>query len=356
MGVIRPKAFNRRGRGRIGVAICGATGSVGQRFVQLLVEHPWFEVRALCASAARSGQTYGDSVRWVQNTPIPGSLGELGLTTWEALDLEQTPLVFSALPGEAAGPAETDLAARGFWVVSNAASHRMDPEVPLMVPEINVDHLALVEGQRGPGAIVAGPNCSTAGLVLALAPLDRKFGLQEVSVVTMQAHSGAGLPGVLGELAEGNVLPWISGEEDKLESEPQKILGSLHGSSVKPVGIAMSASCFRVPVVDGHTIATTVRLAKKATHDELLAAWEEFPASDLPSAPGSPVVYLADEQAPNPKQHKAMNHGMSTVIGRLRPCPLLGWKFALLSHNTLRGAAGGAILIAEALVRENSGL
>ena len=291
----------------------------------------------------------------VQDTPVPESLAGLGLTTWEELDLERTPLVFCALPSSAAGPAEKALAARGFWVVSNAASHRMEADVPLMVPEINADHLGLVDGQKGPGVIVAGPNCSTAGLVLALAPLERQFGLAEVSVVTMQAHSGAGLPGTLGEIAEDNVLPLIPGEEDKLENEPQKILGSLHGGRIEPALIRISASCYRVPVVDGHTIAATVRLREKASFEDVRAAWQGFAPLDLPSSPAQPVVYLEEEQAPNPKQHKALQHGMSTVVGRLRPCPLLGWKFALLSHNTLRGAAGGAILIAECLVQKGVG-
>ena len=352
MGIVRPKAFERPGGERIGVAILGATGSVGQRFVQLLEGHPWFEVRALCASESRVGQAYAASVRWVQDTPVPGALGAIKLSTLGGLDLGSTPLVFSALPSEAADPAEKELAARGFWVVSNASSHRMRPDVPLLVPEINRDHLALIDRQAGPGVIVCGPNCSTAGLVLALAPLERSFGLEAASVVTMQAHSGAGLPGTLGEIAEDNVLPWIPGEEDKLETEPAKILGDLDRGKIEAAPVRVSANCFRVPVRDGHTVAASVQLRNDAKHGDILRAWETFPGLDLPSAPVNPVVYLTEKQAPNPKQHRALGHGMPTLVGQLRPCDLLGWKFSLLSHNTLRGAAGGAILIGECLVEK----
>ncbi len=259
----------------------------------------------------------------------------------EALSLQETPLVFCALPSEAAAIYEKELASRGFWIVSNAGAHRMHPAVPLMVPEINGPHLGLVEEQNGPGAIVAGPNCSAAGLVLALAPLQRVLGLHSVSVVTMQAHSGAGLPGVLGEIALDNVMPWIPGEEAKLESEPLKIIGA---------DFVISATCNRVSVVNGHTESVSVRFQRDVSAEEILAAWRDFAALDLPSAPKRPVVYLEEDNAPNPKSHVDLHGGMATIVGRLRPCPVMGWKFTLLSHNTLRGAAGGAILIAEQLV------
>ncbi|HRV81540.1 MAG TPA: aspartate-semialdehyde dehydrogenase, partial [Planctomycetota bacterium] len=313
--------------------------------------HPWMEVRALCASEGRGERAYGDTVAWAQDTPIPALSAALRLRDPGQLDPKETPLVFSALPGSLAGPIETALAQRGFWVVSNAASHRMDANVPLLVPEVNRAHLELLRAQPGPGAILNGPNCSTAGLVLALAPLAQRFGLATVLVTTLQAHSGAGLPGVLGPLANRNVLPRIEGEEDKLETEPRKILGALSNGQVEPLEFAISAMCNRVDVLDGHTECVSVGLQREASFEQIQQAWSQLPGLDLPSAPKHPARYLADPQSPNPVQHKNLDHGMSVVIGQLRPCPVLDWKFTLLSHNTLRGAAGGAILIAEIAIR-----
>ncbi len=351
MSPVRPPAWDTDAPMPRGVALVGATGSVGQRFVERLEGHPWFRLEAVAASAARRGQRYGASVDWYLPSALPERVGALPLITWEELDLERTPLVFSALPSGAARVVEPELARRGFWVVTNASAHRMEVQVPLLVPEVNRAHLDLLRTQAGPGALVAGPNCSTAGLVLALAPLQRRFGLEAVLVTTMQAHSGAGLPGVLGPLAEANVLPHIAGEEDKLESEPNKILGTWVGDRIEPLAFPISATCNRVPVVDGHTECVSVRLTRRAGFEELLAAWREFPGLDLPSAPAAPVEVLLEDLAPNPKEHVQRHGGMCTLIGQVRPCPVLDWKFTLLSHNTLRGAAGGAILIGESCVR-----
>ncbi len=355
MSLVRPEAWKRIGSEACGVAVLGATGSVGQRFVQLLGDHPWFSLQAVCASAGKRGQPYGQAAHWYLPTPQSAQAAALELQTWQDLDPTRTPLVFSALPTKAAQEVEPELAKRGFWVVSNAAAYRMHPQVPLVVPEINADHLELVREQEGPGAIIAGPNCSSAGLVLALAPLQRRFGLRAVMVTTLQAQSGAGLPGVLGPLAEGNVLPHIPGEEDKLESEPLKILGSYASGGIQPVEFAISATCNRVAVVDGHTECVSVQLETPAALPDLVAAWEQFPRLALPSAPESPVCLVRGEQAPNPREHALLTGGMSTLVGRVRPCAVLDWKFTLLSHNTLRGAAGGALLIGEALVSHRFG-
>ena len=347
MTVIHPSAWQRIPKERCGVAVLGSTGSVGQRFVEQLHEHPWFAIRALCASAARKGQAYGAVAPWCQQSELPSSAAEIVLREWHELEVEETPLVFSALPTEIAREVEPALAQRGFFVVSNASAYRMDPRVPLVVPEVNEAHLDLIEHQDGPGALVAGPNCSTAGLVLALAPLEQTFGLDAVLVTTLQAHSGAGLPGVLGPIAEGNVLPRIQGEEEKLESEPKKIMGRLLESRIEPIDFPISATCNRVPVFDGHTECVSLRLRRAASREELLQAWAAWPGLDAPTAPEHPVVYLDDPLAPNPQTHVERFGGMSTLVGQLRPCPVLEWKFTLLSHNTLRGAAAGALLIAE---------
>jgi len=341
------------GAKRIPVAVLGATGSVGQRFVQLLADHPWFELAALAASERRAGERYGDAVRWVLDAPLPAAAAATLLC--EATPAIDVPLVFSALSADVAGPIEEAFARAGKLVVSNASSHRMRRDVPLLVPEVNADHLALLERQDYPqgGGIVTNPNCSTIGLALALAPLERRFGVRGLHVVTLQAISGAGL-GLPGMDLVDNVVPFIGGEEEKLASETRKILGRLQGGEVRESEVVVSAQCNRVPVLDGHTECVSLRLARPATRDELLAAWREFRAEPqelaLPSAPARPVVYLDDPAAPQPRKHRDLERGMATVVGRLQPCPLHDWRFVLLSHNTLRGAAGGALLAAELAV------
>jgi aspartate-semialdehyde dehydrogenase len=343
---------------KLGVAVLGATGSVGQRFVQLLADHPWFELRALAASDRNAGRSYGEAVRWVQDAPLPPGVGKIELIAAHAPDTLRSELgvdiAFSALDAAVAGPIEAAFREAGCLVVTNAAPHRMDADVPLVVPEVNPGHLDLLVGRIARGAIVANPNCSTIGLVLALAPLARAFGVRRAHVVTLQALSGAGVPGVASMEILDNVVPFIAGEEEKLASETRKILGELEGRRLTPAEVVVSAQCNRVPVLDGHTECVSVELGTEVTGEEILAAWSEFRSEpqerSLPSAPERPVVYLDDPAAPQPRKHRDLGSGMTCSIGRLSPCPVLGWKFVCLSHNTLRGAAGGALLTAELAV------
>jgi len=334
---------------RVPVAILGATGTVGQRFVQLLDDHPWFRIVALCASERSAGRQYGEAVRWYLPGVVPESVRHLRLDTPRP-DLDAR-LVFSALSTHAAGPIESAFAEAGHVVVTNASPHRMDADVPLIVPEVNASHLDLVSERVGHGMILANPNCSTIGLALALKPLEDAFGLRCCHVTTLQALSGAGLPGVPASAIADNVLPYIAGEEEKLEREPKKILGRLEGNAIVEHGLVLSAQCTRVGVRDGHTELVSVELERDASASELIEAWTTFRAEPqelrLPSAPLRPTLYLEDEDAPQPRLHRDLERGMACSIGRLRPCPLLGWKFVTLSHNTLRGAAGGALLVAE---------
>lgn len=339
----------------IPVAVLGATGSVGQRFVALLEAHPWFELAHVCASERSVGKTYREAVRWSLPTTIPERAAGLLVRAADAeLDV---PLVFSALDASVAGPLESAHARAGRLVVSNARNHRLDPHVPLLVPEVNPDHLELLarpSAEPGRGRIVTNPNCSTIGLVLALKPIAAAFGVERAHVVTLQALSGAGLDGPTAFEMTDNLLPHIGGEEEKIERETKKILGTLAAEGVRPAELTLSATCTRVNVIDGHTACVSIALARDATRAELIEAWRSFRAApqelELPSAPGRPTIYLDEEDAPQPRRHRDLERGMATVIGRLRPCPLLGWKFVLLSHNTVRGAAGGALLAAELAV------
>jgi aspartate-semialdehyde dehydrogenase len=343
---------------RIPVAVLGATGSVGQRFVELLEHHPWFELAFVGASPRSAGRPYGDVVRWAQTTPLPARAAELVVQPAEppgALP-PGVRLCFSALDADVAGPVEVAWAEAGALVVSNAKSHRMAPDVPLVVPEVNPAHLALLERQSfGRGGIVTNPNCSTIGLLLALAPL-RPFGLVRAHVVTLQALSGAGLPGVPGVQAVDNVIPFIGGEEEKLALETQKILGELRADGIAPARVTISAQCNRVPVIDGHTECVSLQLEQDVDAEALVAAWRDFRAAPqelgLPSAPAHPTLYLDEPDAPQPRKHRDLERGMACSIGRLQPCPVLSWRFVCLSHNTLRGAAGGALLTAELAVAQ----
>ncbi len=340
-------------RPRAPVAVLGATGSVGQRFVSLLAHHPWFKLAAVTGSPRTAGRAYGEAVRWHLAEPPPAAAARMILApTGEALAPH---LVFSALPTEEAGSAEEHYARAGHLVVTNASNHRMDRDVPLVVPEVNPEHLALAAAQPyGEGRILANPNCSTIGLVLALKALHDAFALRRVHVVTMQAISGAGLPAPGAEPLVDNLLPFIAGEEEKLELETKKIFGTLLAGTIADAAIEISAQCTRVPVVDGHTMCVSVEFERRATSADVLAAWREFRTVPqqlaLPSAPAHPVHVLDDPDAPQPLLHRELDGGMATVVGRLRPCPLFDHKFIALSHNTLRGAAGGAILLAELAV------
>lgn len=339
--------------GRLPVAVLGATGGVGQRLVALLEEHPWFELAALCASPRSAGRPYGEVVRWGLPGEPPTRVA--GRRVLPPEPIEGVPLVLSALDARVAGEVERAWAEVGAFVVSNARSHRLHPDVPLVVPEVNPEHLALLERQSfGAGRIVTNPNCSTIGLTLALAPWHRAFGVRRVSVVTLQAISGAGLSGPRAHELVDNLVPAIPGEEEKIEVESRRILGALGEHGVVPADLVVSAQTNRVPVLEGHTACVSVELARDADEAGLLAAWREFrgPPQELglPSAPERPVrVHLAPD-APQPRRVRDLDRGMSAHVGRLRPCPLLGWRFVTVSHNTLRGAAGGALLLAELCV------
>ena len=334
--------------------ILGATGAVGQKFVELLLDHPWFEITALAASERSAGRPYEEAASWMGACALPERIAKMEVQ-------ETTPdlpcdFVFSGLSSSVAGQVETAFAQAGYPVISNARNHRMRDNVPLIIPEINPDHLGLIAAQNdGDGFIVTNPNCSTVGLTCALQPLEENFGVEAVQVTTLQALSGAGYPGVPSLDAVGNVIPFIGGEEDKLASEPLKILGTFDGESVRPAEIAISAQCNRVPVVDGHTECVSVKLAEPTDAAEVRRAIEAFesPIADeqLPSAPEKLFQIHEREDGPQPRRHTHFGKGMTVSIGRIRPCDVLDMKFVVLVHNTIRGAAGVAILNAELLAK-----
>ncbi len=344
--------------GRIPVAVLGATGMVGQWFVRLLSRHPWFEVVAVAASGRSAGRPYGEAVRWILPGGIPEEVREMPVVLPEPGIPGR--IVFSALPADVAGPVEEGFARAGYIVSSNARSHRYDPDVPLLVAEVNPDHLGLVELQRRRrgwrGFIVTGSNCSTAQLVLALEPLRRRFGVEAAVVTTMQALSGAGFSGVPGVAILDNVLPHIPGEEEKLAREPRKIWGRLTSEGIEEAGVRISAHCHRVATRDGHLEAVSVKLSRRAELGEVVEALEGFRGLPqelgLPSAPERPIVVRTEPDRPQPRLDRDVGGGMSVVVGRIRPCPVLDWRLEILGHNTVRGAAGGAILNAELVVAE----
>ncbi len=338
--------------GRLDVGILGATGTVGQEFIAELVEHPWFNVTWLAASERSAGRRYGDATTWRLPSALPVSVSEMVVNGCEPTGAPS--LVFSGLDASVAGEVETAFASAGHTVVSNARNHRMAPDVPLLVPEINPDHLQLLGQQtrvRGwSGRIVTNANCSTIVLTMALAPL-RRFGLRSVTVSTLQAVSGAGYPGVASLDIVGNVIPFIAGEEEKMESETQKILGSLEDDAVTPHPMTVSAQTTRVPVLHGHTELVSVAFDTEPSIDDVKAAFRGFSgrpqAEGLPSAPPKPVVYLEGPARPQPRLDVDRDRGMTVSVGRLRACPVLDYKFVVLGHNTVRGAAGAALLNAE---------
>jgi aspartate-semialdehyde dehydrogenase len=340
---------------KIAVGILGATGIVGQRFIQMLEHHPWFEVGWLAASDRSEGRLYREAARWRLKTPIPAAVA--GMRVAPAKPDGAPRIIFAALDATTAAELEPRFAEAGCAVVSNSSALRMQPDVPLVIPEVNGGHVKLVECQawrrKSGGFVVTNPNCSAIGLVLALAPLQQRFGLETVMAVTMQAVSGAGYPGVASLDILGNVIPYIAKEEEKMEEETLKLLGRLNGSKVEPAGFAVSAQCNRVAVEDGHTESVSVKLKKNGTAAEMIAAWNQFRSEpqelNLPSAPEQPVIYLEASDRPQPRFDADLGLGMTTSIGRLRPCGVLDWKFTVLSHNTIRGAAGAALLNAELL-------
>ena len=343
---------------KIPVAILGATGAVGQRFVQLLERHPWFEIAVLTGSERSIGRPYGEVVRWILDGSPPPTVA--AMTVQPTSKAGGVPLAFSALPSDQARESEPLWAQAGVVVCSNASAYRMDPLVPLLIPEVNPDHVGLVEAQRDRrgwcGAIVTNPNCSTITLVMALKPLHDRFGVRQVHATTLQAISGAGYPGVASLDILDNVVPFIPGEEEKIESEPLKLLGTLHDGAIQSASIRVSASVNRVPVLDGHMVNTSIGLEHPASIKEAVAALREFapPAGvrDLPSAPEQVIVVRDEPDRPQPRRDRNLYNGMGTTVGRVRPCSLLDLKFTILSHNTIRGAAGGALLNGELLVAE----
>jgi aspartate-semialdehyde dehydrogenase len=335
---------------KISVAVLGATGSVGQKFIELLSNHPWFEVNEVAASERSSGKKYKEAVNWILSSLLPERIGDL--TVKECLPDLKSKIVFSGLDAKVAGEIETDFAKAGYYVISNSRNHRMDEDVPLLIPEINPDHLELVKSQNYKGAIVTNPNCSVIGLAMALKPLFDNFGLEAVNVVTMQAISGAGYPGVASLDIVDNVIPFIGGgEEKKIETEPHKILGKLKHDKIKFSDFIISAQCNRVGVLDGHLETVQVNLNHKASIEEIIKVWREFKSVPqelkLPFAPLNPIYYFEEEKYPQPKLHRNLDKGMAVSIGRLRHCSIFDFKFVILSHNTVRGAAGCAILNAE---------
>lgn len=336
--------------------VLGATGIVGQRLVKMLAEHPWFELTEVAASERSSGKRYAEAMRWHQDGPIPAAAGNLTVKSLApTLDCD---FVFSALDSSIAGEAEEEFARAGYPVVSNSKNHRMDADVPLLIPEVNAAHLDAIAQQRRNrgylgGFIVTNPNCSTAGLALVLKPLADAFGLEKVFVVTLQALSGAGYPGVASLDIVGNVVPHIGGEEDKMETEPQKILGTWEAGRFVDAAMGISAHCNRVHVMDGHLECVSLGLKKRAPLDAVRDVLRNFEVdvelASLPSAVRHPIVVVNEEDRPQPRRDVHAGDGMAAVVGRVRKCPMLDVKLTLLSHNLVRGAAGAALLNAELL-------
>ncbi len=336
--------------------ILGATGAVGQKFIELLDGHPWFRVTALVASDRSAGSHYTDAVNWIGASSIPREIASMEIRPLS--DSLPCDFVFSGLHASVADHAEPRLAKAGYPVISNAKSFRMHETVPLLIPEVNPDHTALIHNQNwhSTGYIVTNPNCSTVGLTCAIKPLHDKFGIEAVQVTTMQALSGAGYPGVSSLDALGNVVPFIGGEEDKLVHEPNKLLGSIVDSQLHEESLVISAQCNRVPVLDGHLECVSVKLKSEATQDDVCEAFNKYvsPIAELglPSEPEKLIHVFDDECFPQPRRHLNVGKGMTVSIGRVRACEVLDFKFVVLSHNTVRGAAGGAILNAELLVKQ----
>jgi aspartate-semialdehyde dehydrogenase len=339
------------------VGILGATGMVGQQFVRLLAGHPWFKTAWLGASERSEGRTYREAMKWRLSSPPPSDV--LGMNVDACTPGRAPRILFSALDAGAATEIEPAFAAAGHIVVSNARSYRMDADVPLVIPEVNSDHLNLIARQRRErgwtGAIVTNPNCSTVVLSIVLAAL-RRFGLSRVMVTTLQAVSGAGYPGVPSLDILGNVIPWISGEEEKMESETQKILGTFERDAVSPHPMVISATTTRVPVIDGHTESISIEFEQRPSIDDVRAVLDAFRGRpqelQLPSAPPAPIVCLDAPDRPQPRLDVERGDGMTISVGRIRPCSILGTKLLALGHNTVRGAAGAAILNAEMMVAE----
>jgi aspartate-semialdehyde dehydrogenase len=334
----------------INVGVLGATGAVGQRFVELLADHPWFNLTTLAASERSAGKQYGKVVNWRLETPFPEKIAKLKVVNIDPLAMKDVDLVFSALPAEIAMDVENKFADAGIAVCSNASSHRMEPTIPLVVPEVNPDHLGLIDVQRDAGRdgfIVTNPNCSTIMLVTALAPL-QKFKFTDIRVATMQAISGAGFAGVAAMAIYDNVIPYIGKEEEKMESETLKIMGTLKGKKVADAPFSVSASCHRVPVIDGHTMAVWVDI--KDPVEKVKKAYLDYkpPIKGLPTQPSESVHLFTEDDRPQPRLDRMRGRGMTVSVGRLRE----GLRFVAMGHNTIRGAAGASVLNAELITKK----
>lgn len=340
-------------RDKIPVAVLGATGMVGQKFVQHLIHHPWFKIETLAASEKSAGRRYGDVVNWEMEEPLPNEIKEIIISP--CTPDKRASIAFSALTADAAKEIEPLYAEAGVAVVSNASAFRMDERVPLVVPEVNLEHLERVKVQQfaNRGLIVTIPNCVVAGLVVALKPLVDAFGVDSLMVSTLQALSGAGDQRHSIDIQD-NVIPYIRSEEEKVESEPMKIFGRYEENLLHPYPMRITAHCSRVAVSDGHLENVSLKFKSEATKEEILKLWREFPSLALPSAPKQVITYFDSVDAPQPKHHRDLERGMGVAIGRLRRCPLLDWKFSLLSHNRVRGAVGTGLLIGEALVKQGA--
>lgn len=345
---------------QIPVAVLGATGSVGQRFISLLDNHPWFKVVALAASDRSVGQKYADACRWVLNDPMPEYARDMTVVP-ATTEAAQAKIVFSALHNEIAKDLEPQFAKIGVAVCSNASSYRRGEDIPLLLPEVNADHIYLIKGQRKhrgwSGCILTNPNCTSVGPTVALKALDDAFGVKKVFAVSLQALSGAGYPGVSSLDIIDNIIPNINGEEEKVEWEPLKMLGKLNNNKIDLADMRFSAHTNRVAVMDGHTVCVSVELAHPTdpkTAEAILRTYAAPPsARELPSSP-QPVIEVRNEaDRPQPRLDRLTGKGMTTVVGRLRRDPIFDLKFVVLSHNTIRGAAGGSIYNAELLVNEN---
>ena len=342
---------------RIEVGILGATGMVGQHFIKFLDGHPLFHLTWLGASERSAGKAYSEAAKWHLGGKAPADIANRKVQ--DAKPGNAPRLVFSAMDASVATEIEQAFAAAGHVVVSNSRNHRMEKDVPLLVPEINADHLKLVPQQQAArgwkGKIVTNPNCSTIVLTMGLAPL-MKFGVTKIIATTLQAISGAGYPGVPSMDIMGNVIPYIGNEEEKMQEETQKILGAFSGDHIAPLQAGVSAHCNRVPVVDGHTVTVSVQFSSKPSQADLLNAFETFRGvpqeRNLPSAPKFPVQYMVEADRPQPRKDVERERGMAAFVGRLRPCPVFDWKFVALGHNTVRGAAGAAVLNAELMQSE----
>ncbi|HYO83864.1 MAG TPA: aspartate-semialdehyde dehydrogenase [Bryobacteraceae bacterium] len=343
---------------QIEVGVLGATGMVGQHFVRFLQGHPWFKLTWVGASDRSAGKKYSEATAWRLEGAMPQDIADLTVQACEP-STTAPPLIFSAMDASVATEIERAFAAAGHVVVSNSRNHRMEPDVPLLVPEINHSHLSVLPKQKEArgwkGYIVTNPNCSTIVMTLGLAPL-MPFGIERIVATTLQAISGAGYPGVASMDINANVVPFIGGEEAKMESETQKILGSLNGKGFEPLAARVSAHCNRVPVVDGHMVCISVELKQKAGVDELRRAFDAYTSKPqqlgLPSAPARPVIYMEQADRPQPRRDVERENGMAVFVGRLRECPVFDYKFIACGHNTVRGAAGAAVLNAELMLAE----